>query len=107
MEPFSFLPQSPAIERLLNACQSALAYLPESEKHTLIAAMREFEHFGSPALWSSADVDTDEAYDLSEGEKREAIGRFIQGYACKTADWMAIEAHARDVLAERHLHGRV
>lgn len=46
MEPFNFLPQSPAIERLLNACQSALAYLPESEKHTLIAAMREFEHFG-------------------------------------------------------------
>ncbi len=107
MEIFNFLPQSPAIERLLNACRSALAYLPESEKHTLVEAMREFEHFGSPALWSSVDVDADEAYDLSEGEKREAIGRFIQDYECKAADWMAIDAHARDVLAERHLHGRV
>ena len=107
MESFNFIPQAPAVEGLLNACLSALTYMPESEKSALIKAMREFENFGSPALWSSADVDTDEDYGLTEGEKREAIGRFIQGYECKEADWMPIEGHARDVLAERRIQIRV
>lgn len=103
MESFNFLPQSSAVERLLNACRAMLTYLPASETIILVAAMREFENFGAPVLWSAADVDTDEVYGLSEGEKREAMGRFIQGYECKESDWLVIDGHARDVLAERRI----
>jgi hypothetical protein len=107
MEHFNFLPQSSSVEGLLNSCMAALQYVPEPEKSVLAKAMREFENFGSPALWSPSDVDAGEEYGLTEGEKREAIGRFIENYECKESDWMAIDGHARDVLAERRIHIRV
>lgn len=52
MEHFNFLPQSSSVEGLLNSCMAALQYVPEPEKSVLAKAMREFENFGSPALWS-------------------------------------------------------
>lgn len=107
MEHFDFLPQSASVDGLLKACLSALPYVPEPEKNALAQAMREFETFGSPALWSAADVDTAGDYSLTEEEKREAIGRFIQNYECKESDWMAIDGHARDVQSERCIHVRV
>jgi len=107
MEQFNFLPQSSSVEGLLNSCMAALQYVPEPEKSVLVKALREFENFGSPALWSPSDVDAGEEYGLTEGEKREAIGRFIEDYECKESDWMAIDGHARDVLAERRIHIRV
>jgi hypothetical protein len=104
---FDFMPQSSSVEGLLNACMAAMPHLPATEKGVLEKAMREFETFGSPALWSPSDVDNGDDLGLTDGEKREAIGRFIQDYECKESDWMAIDEHARDVLNERQLHLRV
>lgn len=69
--------------------------------------MRNFEKYGVPTLWSSSDVDEDGEYGLTEGEKREAISRYIQGYECNESDRMNIDGHARDVLEERQIHIRV
>jgi len=104
MEHFNFLPQSSSVESLLKSCMAALQHVPEPEKSDLVKAMREFENFGSTALWSASDVDNEGQYGLTEGEKREAIGRFIEGYECKDADWTAIDGHASDVLAARCIH---
>lgn len=107
MEIFTFMSQSSSVEGLLNACMAALPRIPYPEKTVLVKAMREFENFGAPVLWSSSDVDSDDDYGLTEWEKREAIERFISGYECKESDWLAIDVHARDVKSERQLHIRV
>ena len=103
---FKFMPQSASVNGLLNACIAAMPHLPSLEKDVLEKAMREFETYGVPVLWSAEDVD-DGDYGLTNGEKREAIARFIQDYECKDADWLVINGHARDVLAERSIHIRV
>jgi hypothetical protein len=102
---FDFLPQSASINALLNACIAALPSLPEQEQNHLVAAMREFECCGSSVIWSSCDVDSDDAYGLTEVEKREAISRFIRGQECTDEDWAAIDSHARDVVSERSPKG--
>jgi hypothetical protein len=104
---FNFMPQSSSVEDLLNACMAAMPHLPDPERTVLEKALREFENFGSPAFWSSSDVDNGDEMGLTEGEKRQAIARFIQDYECKESDWTAIDRHARDVLAERQVHIRV
>lgn len=101
MENFKFLPQSSAVNDLLNSCLAVLPCVSEPEKSALVTAMREFETFGCPSLWSASDVDGENEYELTEGEKRDAIARFIEQYECKESDWMAIDGHARDVLSER------
>lgn len=106
MEQFNFLPQSHSIESLLKACKSALPYVPEPEKGALVQAMREFETFGGPTLWSAADVEAQEEMPLTAGERREALCRFLQNYERKESDWM-LDMHARSVLTERYLHIRV
>lgn len=98
---FNFLPQSASINTLLNACVAALPSLPEQLQNNLEAAMREFEGCGTSVLWSPSDVDTEDAYGLSEAEKREAISRFIRGQECTDEDWAAIDSHARDVVSDR------
>ena len=96
---FDLLPQTAAVEGLLRSCMASLRYIPEPEKGVLIKAIREFETFGTPTAWSAGDVEDD--LGLTEAEKREAIGRFLDHYDCKQADWDAIELHAQAVLAER------
>lgn len=103
---FNFMPQSATVSMLLNACVAAMPHLPSTEKDALEKALREFETFGVPVLWSADDAD-DGDYGLTKGEKREAIARFIQDYEVTDHDWMTIGRHARDVLAERSIHIRV
>ena len=102
---FDFLPQSASINTLLNACIAVLPSLSEQEQNHLVAAMREFEGCGTSVLWSPSDVDTEDAYGLSEAEKREAISRFIRGQECTDEDWAAIDSHARDVVSDRSPKG--
>jgi len=104
---FNFMDQASRIEVLLKASMAALPHLPTTEKLALEFSMREFETFGAPALWSPSDVDGTGDLGLTDSEKREAIGRFIQGYEIKESDWIAIYGHAKGVLAERQVHIRV
>lgn len=101
MDQFNFIAQHPRVEELLQLCEMVLKYVPESEKGPLISAMREFENFGVPTLWSAADVDKGNEFGLTEDEKREVICRFIDDYECKESDWSAIGQHACNVQAER------
>lgn len=104
-ETFNFMDQNSRIEDLLQACVAALPHLPEPQKETLIKELRGFEKSGAPMMWSSDDVD--DARGLTENEKCEAIGRFIQECTCRDSDWEDIERHARDVLEQRVLCIRV
>lgn len=106
-QPFDFLSQADTVQDLLNACIAALPFLPKDEKEVMIRSMKEFEQYGSPTLWSPNDVDANDEYALTEGEKREAICRFIDGYECQESDWMAIDTHARNVREERQKHIKV
>lgn len=102
---FNFLPQAASIKALLKASIAALPHLPAREKRCLVAAMREFEGCGTSVLWSPSDVDTEDAYGLTEAEKREAISRFIRGQECTDEDWAAIDSHACDVVSDRSPKG--
>jgi len=104
MESYNFFPQSSSVQGLLNACLAILPLVQEPEKSVLINAMREFELFGCPTLWSASDVDSEDTHGLTEGEKRDAICRFLEGYDLKEQDWIAIDGYARGVLAERIIH---
>lgn len=107
MSTFNFLPQAAPVEGLLNACLAALPHLPAPEKAVLVTAMREFEARGVALMWSPADVDEDDEYELTDKEARGAISQFLAGSAPSEADRMAIDTCAREVLAERRLYLRV
>ena len=49
---FDFMAQNQIVENLLNACVAALAHLPEPEKFTMVEALKDFETFGAPVMWS-------------------------------------------------------
>lgn len=102
---FDFLPQSASINTLLSACIAALPSLPEQVQNNLEVAMREFEGCGTSVLWSPSDVDTEDAYGLSDAEKREVISRYIRGQECTEEDWAVIDSHARDVVSDRSPKG--
>lgn len=98
-QSFEFMDQSPLVARLLTAAVAALPHCPEEEREALEEALQSFESFGVPTLWSAGDV-WDE-FGLTAGERREAVGRFIANYETKNADYVALETHSSDVLAER------
>lgn len=100
-EGFDFLPQASSISSLLDACIKVLPSVPEQDKALLVAAMREFEECGTSILWSPMDIDQDEEFGLTDAEKREAISRFIRKQGCSDYDWMDIDKHTREVVAER------
>jgi len=98
---FDFMPQASTVTSLLNACIAALPQMPEPEKTVMVQALREFENFGVPTLWSPSDADADESLGLTMEEKREVISRFLQDHRCNDADWCQIEKLGADVLSER------
>ncbi|HHK5646410.1 hypothetical protein [Serratia nevei] len=100
-EGFDFLPQASSIRTLLDVCIKVLPSVPEQDKALLVAAMREFEECGTSILWSPMDIDQDEEFGLTDAEKREAISRFISKQGCSDYDWMDIDKHTREVVAER------
>ena len=100
---FNFMPQCQAVKDLLNACLAVLPHAPAPERAALTQALKEFETFGAPTMWSADDV----TKNLTPGERRKAIEWFIADYECKDSDWIAIGQHADAVLAEREVLIRV
>ena len=100
---FNFMPQCQAVEDLLNACLAVLPYALAPERAVLTQALKEFEMFGVPTMWSANDVPEE----LTLGERRKVIEWFISDYECKDSDWTAIGRHAQAVLAEREVFIRV
>lgn len=108
MTQFNFMEQTARVETLLKACVEALPHIVSAEASgQMEAALREFERFGAPTLWSASDADSSSEYGLTPGERREAVGRFIQEYELHETDWMALDKCARDVLEERQFCIRV
>lgn len=104
---FDFLEQAPIVQDLLNASVAALPRLPQAERDVLVTALRQFETFGVPTLWSPNDVMDVDDVELTHLEKRDAIGRFLENYEIRQQDWDAIESRANDVLSERRQYVRV
>lgn len=99
MDQFKFAAQHKRIDALLTAAVSALPHLPEAEKTKLSTALKEFETFSCPVLWSARDV----AGALTSGERDEVLGRFVDDYDCKQSDWDELSKLADEVLSEREL----
>lgn len=97
--PFNFLPQTDGVQGLLNSCLAALPHIPEPEKGVMISALREFEVFTAPTMWSAQDVDDD--FGLTDEEKVQCIAMYSESYKCQQSDWNAIEECARQILRER------
>ena len=98
---FDFMAQNQIVENLLNACVAALAHLPEPEKFTMVEALKDFETFGAPVMWSHYDLDPGDELELSQDEKRQVIEEFIESYECKDADWNDISGRAKDFSASK------
>lgn len=93
---FEFLPQHSMVEDILSACVVACLRLGGEEARALEKAMRPFENFACPVLWSPNDVDDDGELGLTDAEKASVICKFITSYEIKEADWLQLETISRD-----------
>jgi len=88
---FNFMVQSDEVEKLLLQAQALVERLPAEETENLVTAMRVFEKYGVPTLWSPDDADPDGSLGLTEDEKRSVICNFIDGYERAEDDWLVIK----------------
>lgn len=101
MTTLGFVYQSSVVARLLTAAVDALPHLPENARQALDEALRPFERQGVALLWSLDDVDTADDYALTDAERRETLARFLYRNDPMEADWILLDACAREVRAER------
>ena len=70
---FDFMEQTCIVKSLLNACLATLPHIPEPEKSVMVKALKEFETYGAPTMWSAIDVDPENTLGLDQDEKRQVI----------------------------------